>query len=81
VTGIILTAGFSLFPFVLPSSVDLASSLTLWDATSSQLVLSWMFWCSMVILPLILAYTLWSYRVMWGRVSREHLQQKGKYLY
>lgn len=81
VAGVILTAGFSLFPFVMPSSVDLASSLTLWDATSSPLVLSWMFWASMVFLPLILAYTAWTYRVMWGRISREQLRQRGKYLY
>ena len=36
VTGIILTAGMSLFPFVMPSSLDAKSSLTLWDSVSSH---------------------------------------------
>lgn len=81
VIGVILTAGFSLFPFVLPSSVDLASSLTIWDATSTHLVLSWMFWSFLLFLPLILAYTIWSYRVMRGRLTREHLREPGRFLY
>ena len=32
--GIILTAGFSMFPFIMPSSLNPAHSLTVWDATS-----------------------------------------------
>jgi cytochrome d ubiquinol oxidase subunit II len=31
ITGIILTAGFSLFPFLMPSNTQLNSSLTVWD--------------------------------------------------
>ena len=31
-----LTVAIALFPFVLPSSLDPASSLTLWDSTSSE---------------------------------------------
>ncbi len=38
--GVIFTAGITLFPFVMPSSVSPISSLTLWDSTSSQLTLS-----------------------------------------
>ncbi len=36
VTGVILTAGFAMYPFVMPSSTDLNSSLTIYDATSSH---------------------------------------------
>src|SRR3546814_15508300 len=39
VTGIILTAGFSLFPFLLPSSSHPPQGLTVWDASSSELTL------------------------------------------
>ena len=35
-SGVVATAGFALFPFVMPSSVDPASSLTVWDAVSSR---------------------------------------------
>jgi len=73
--GVILTAGFSLFPFVLPSSTDHNSSLTLWDASSSQLTLTVMFWAAAIFVPIILLYTLWTYRAMWGRVSVEQIRR------
>jgi len=40
VAGIIATAGLALFPFLLPSSIEPNASLTVWDASSSQLRLS-----------------------------------------
>jgi cytochrome d ubiquinol oxidase subunit II len=73
--GIILTAGFSMFPFVMPSSTQPGSSLTLWDASSSHLTLSVMFWAVVVFLPMILLYTAWTYRAMWGRVSVEQIRE------
>jgi cytochrome d ubiquinol oxidase subunit II len=67
--GIISTAGLSLFPFLLPSSIDPAVSLTVWDASSSHLTLFVMLLATVVFLPLILAYTVWVYRVMRGPVN------------
>ncbi len=74
-TGVILTAGFSLFPFVMPSSTQYNSSLTVWDATSSHLTLTVMFWSAAIFIPVILAYTVWTYRAMWGRVTLEHIRK------
>src|SRR5690606_7437914 len=37
VIGTILTAGFALFPFLMPSSIHPNISLTMWDAVSSQM--------------------------------------------
>jgi len=79
--GVILTAGFSLFPFLMPSSTYPSSSLTLWDATSSHLTLSWMFWAAMVFLPIVISYTVWVYRVMKGRVSLDYVRQQSDSLY
>jgi cytochrome bd ubiquinol oxidase subunit II len=73
-SGVILTAGFSMFPFVMPSITSPSSSLTLWDAPSSHLTLTVMFWAAMIFVPIILAYTTWTYRVMWGRVTVEHIR-------
>ena len=73
--GIILTAGFSMFPFVMPSITQPGSSLTLWDASSSHLTLSVMFWAVVVFLPMILLYTAWTNRAMWGRVSVEQIRE------
>jgi cytochrome d ubiquinol oxidase subunit II len=74
-TGIILTAGFSMFPFVMPSITEPGSSLTLWDAASSHLTLTVMFWAVVVFLPLILGYTAWTYRAMWGRVTVQQIRE------
>ena len=67
--GIISTAGLSLFPFLMPSSVDPAASLTVWDASSSQLTLFIMLLATLIFLPIILIYTAWVYRVMRGTVT------------
>ncbi|MCA8880230.1 MAG: cytochrome d ubiquinol oxidase subunit II [Rhodobacteraceae bacterium] len=69
--GIISTVGLSMFPFILPSSLDPNSSLTVWDASSSQLTLFVMLVVTGVFLPIILAYTTWVYSVLWGKVDEE----------
>jgi len=69
VTGVIATAGLSLFPFLLPSSLDANASLTVWDASSSQLTLTIMLGATLIFLPVILGYTAWVYSVLRGRVT------------
>jgi len=73
VAGIILTAAISLFPFIMPSSLDPRSSLTIWDAVSSHKTLGLMFWMVLIFLPLILLYTAWVYRVVRGKVTVQHI--------
>lgn len=79
--AIFATAGIALFPFVLPSSIDANSSLTLWDATSSHLTLQIMLGVVVVFLPLVLLYTAWVYRVMRGSVSVENIRENSHNLY
>ena len=67
--GIIATVGLSMFPFILPSSLDAQSSLTVWNASSSHLTLWIMLLATLVLLPLVLAYTAWAVKVMFGRVT------------
>ncbi len=74
VTGIILTAGSSLFPFIMPSSLDPNSSLTIWDAVSSHKTLGIMLWVVVIMLPIILLYTSWVYRVMRGKITLKHIE-------
>jgi cytochrome d ubiquinol oxidase subunit II len=73
--GTILSAGFALFPFLMPSSLDPRSSLTVWDASSSQSTLGLMLFVTAVLLPVVLLYTAWVFRVMRGRVSLEHIRK------
>ncbi|MFA6032304.1 MAG: cytochrome d ubiquinol oxidase subunit II [Myxococcota bacterium] len=67
--GIISTVGLSMFPFILPSSIDPASSLTVWNASSSHLTLFIMLLVTLVFLPIVLLYTAWVYKVLFGRIT------------
>ncbi|MDB5457634.1 MAG: cydB [Caulobacter sp.] len=73
-TGIISTVGLSMFPFILPSSIDPRSSLTVWNASSSHLTLFIMLLVTALFLPLVLLYTTWVYRVLWGRSTTDALR-------
>jgi len=79
--GVIGTAAVSMFPFVMPSSSEPNSSLTAWDATSSELTLGLMFWAVVIFMPLIIFYTRWAYGVMAGKVTAAYVQanQRGTY--
>ena len=72
--GIISTVGLSMFPFILPSSINAQSSLTVWNASSSHLTLFIMLIVVVVFLPLVMLYTAWVYRVLWGRTSTAALK-------
>lgn len=73
--GTILTAGFALFPFLMPSSENPNHSLTVWDASSSALTLRIMLLAVVVFLPVVLGYTAWVFRVLRGRITLETLRE------
>ncbi|MGQ8364332.1 cytochrome d ubiquinol oxidase subunit II [Glaciecola sp. 1036] len=75
ITGIILTAGFSMFPFLMPSSTMPEASLTVWDATSSLLTLKTMFIVACIFVPIVLSYTLYGFWVMRGRIKQADLNK------
>jgi cytochrome d ubiquinol oxidase subunit II len=72
--GVILTAGFAMFPFVMPSSLIPSHSLTMWDSTASELTLGLMTAVAAVMVPVILAYTTWTYYKMFGRLDKKHIE-------
>lgn len=75
VASVILTAGFSMYPFLLPSSSDPNNSLTIWDASSSETTLKIMFWATLIFLPVVIAYTSWVYRVLRGTVTEDVIRK------
>jgi cytochrome d ubiquinol oxidase subunit II len=75
IAGTILSAGFALFPFLLPSNLDPKSSLTIWDASSSHTTLGLMLISVIVFLPIVIGYTTWVYSVLRGRVSLAHIKE------
>lgn len=81
IVGVISSVGLTMFPFILPSSVDPDSSLTVWDASSSHQTLFIMLVCTIIFMPLILAYTAWVYKVLWGKVTEDDVSEKSESLY
>lgn len=81
VLSVIMTAGVALFPFVMPSSSDPRSSLTVWDSVSSHLTLMIMLFVVVVLLPMIVGYTSWAYSVMRGKVTKAYVREQEHSLY
>ena len=74
--GVILTAALSMFPFVMPSSIMPNVSLTAYDAVSSHKTLNLMLIAVVLLLPIVLAYTSWVYRVMRGKITVEKIEKE-----
>lgn len=81
VASVVLTAGLAMFPFIMPSSSDPASSLTIYDAVSSHRTLQIMFWVVALTVPLLVTYTGWAYRVMRGTVTEQKVREGGHGMY
>ncbi|MDT0267146.1 cytochrome d ubiquinol oxidase subunit II [Streptomyces sp. DSM 44915] len=63
----------TLFPQLLPSSLDPAWSLTVAESASSPYTLRIMTWCAALATPLVLLYQSWTYWVFRKRIGTQHL--------
>lgn len=79
--GVVTTAGFSMFPFLLPSSSHPSQSLTVWDASSSQSTLGLMLAAAVFFLPIVFAYTSWVYYVLRGPVTEAAIEKGEDHFY
>jgi len=55
--------GLSFYPYIVPNQ------LSIWDAVAAPQSLNFLLWGAMVVIPTIIAYTVYSYKVFWGKVS------------
>jgi len=53
----------SFYPYIVPGT------LTIWDAVAAPQALNFLLWGAMIVIPTIVLYTAYSYRVFWGKVS------------
>ena len=81
IAGIVLSVGASMFPFILPSSIDPRASLTVWDSSSSHLTLFIMLVVTVIFIPIIVAYTSWVYHVLWGKVDANAIRDETGHAY
>jgi cytochrome bd ubiquinol oxidase subunit II len=70
-TGII-----GLFPNLIPSSLDPAYSMTIYNSSSSKLTLAIMTVVALVFVPVVIAYKVWVYRVFREKISPEGLAEE-----
>lgn len=77
--SIIGSVGASMFPFLLPGSKTPSASLTAWDFSSSHLTLIIMLGAVIAFLPIVLLYTSWVIKVLWGRIATDGANSPGHY--
>lgn len=81
ILGVISSVGLTMFPFIMPSSSDPRSSLTVWNSSSSHLTLFIMLVVTAIFMPLILMYTAWVYKVLWGKVTEDDVSENSHSVY
>ena len=70
---VVATAITGLFPNLIPSSIDPASSLTLYNSSSSPYTLKLMLIVVAVFIPIIIGYKIWIYRIFRAPVREEEV--------
>jgi cytochrome d ubiquinol oxidase subunit II len=65
----------SLFPDVMPSSLDTAWSLTVSNASATPYTLRIMTWCAGIAAPLVMLYQGWTYWVFRKRIGTQHIAE------
>ncbi|MDT0463220.1 cytochrome d ubiquinol oxidase subunit II [Streptomyces gibsoniae] len=63
----------TLFPNVMPSTLNPAWSLTVSNASSSPYTLKIMTWCAGIAMPIIMLYQGWTYWVFRKRIGTQHI--------
>ncbi|WP_309065524.1 cytochrome d ubiquinol oxidase subunit II [Microbacterium sp.] len=74
VLSVVVMLFAALFPYVLPSTLADANSLTIANASSTPYTLQIMTWTAVIAMPLILAYQAWTYWVFRKRVTRASIE-------
>lgn len=65
----VLTAGISIFPFLLPSNLSLNSSLTIWDSSASLVTLRALLPVTLIALPLLALSNRWLFRLFADKIT------------
>ncbi len=68
---VVFTGVTGLFPNLIPSSLDPASNLTIFNSSSSLLTLKIMTVVAAICVPTVICYKIWAYRIFRARVTNE----------
>ncbi len=72
---VVCTGVIGLFPNLIPSSLDPAHSLTIYNSSSSAYTLRIMTVVALVFVPIVIAYKIWVYRVFRSTVTAETVRK------
>jgi cytochrome d ubiquinol oxidase subunit II len=67
-----------LYPNLIPSSIDPAYSLTIYNSSSSPYTLKIMTVVALIFVPVVIAYQIWSYRIFRKKVSADEMLEEGE---
>lgn len=70
---VVFTGVAGLFPNLLPSNLDAASNLTIFNSSSSLLTLKIMTVVALIMVPIVICYKIWVYRIFRGRISEDDI--------
>lgn len=70
---VIFTGAAGLFPSLIPSRIDSAYNLTVFNSSSSPYALKIMTVAAMIFIPIVILYQIWVYRVFRARVNRDDI--------
>lgn len=68
---VVFTGVTGLFPNLLPSNLDPASNLTIYNSSSSLITLKLMTVVALIVVPIVIAYKIWVYRIFRAPVTAE----------
>jgi len=68
---IMFSAFVGLFPFLVPSRLDPACGMTIFNASSSPYTLKIMTFVALILVPIVIAYQAWIYRIFREKISLE----------
>jgi cytochrome d ubiquinol oxidase subunit II len=70
---VVFTGVAGLFPNLLPSNIDAASNLTIYNSSSSLLTLKIMTVVAFIFVPTVICYKIWVYRIFRARIREEDI--------
>jgi len=68
---LLILVAIELYPVMVPSTVDPANSITVYNAASSEKSLQTMLILTAIGAPLVVLYTIFVYRTFWGKVKMD----------
>jgi cytochrome d ubiquinol oxidase subunit II len=70
---VVFTGVTGLFPNLLPSNLDPASNLTIYNSSSSLITLKLMTVVALIVVPIVICYKIWVYRIFRAPVTAEEV--------